>query len=217
MHKAGFKRPSPAMVMAVIALIAALGGTAWAKSGELGINSVGTRQIKAKAVTTPKLAEGAVTGAQVAGKTLSGANIEVSQLGTVPTVSNANNAGDAQKVGGHNATCPANTTLVRGVCFDSSPSGPVTGVQNAAIACANRGGWLPTPQELYSARGVLNLGDGTGTHSEFTDSLSANTSGTEYGTTVVNATEEKFVLNEDPKTKELVANYEYICAYPLVR
>jgi hypothetical protein len=216
MHKAGFKRPSPAMVMAVIALIAALGGTAWAKS-ELEKNSVGSRQIQAKAVITSKLGEGAVTGAQVASKTLDGSNINANELGTVPTVTNANNAGDAQKVGGHNATCPSGTTLVRGVCFDSSPSGPVSGVQNAAIACANRGGWLPTPQELYSARGVLNLGDGTGTHSEFTDSLSANTSGTEYGTTVVSATEEKFVLNEDPKTKELVANYEYICAYPLVR
>ena len=214
MHKAGIKRPSPAMVIAVIALIAALGGTAWAA---LGKNSVGSRQIQAKAVTTAKLADGAVIGSKVAPHTLSGANINVNELGTVPTVSNANNAGDAQKVGGHNATCPAGTTLVRGVCFDSSPSGPVTGVQNAAIACANRGGWLPTPQQLYSARGVLNLGDGTGTHSEFTDSLSANTSGTEYGTTVVSATEEKFVLNEDPKTKELVSNYEYICAYPLVR
>ncbi len=214
MHKAGFKRPSPAMVMAVIALIAALGGTAWAA---LGKNSVGSRQIQAKAVTTAKLADGAVIGSKVAPHTLSGANINVNELGTVPSVSNANNAGDAQKVGGHNAICPAGTTLVRGVCFDSSPSGPVSGVQNAAIACANRGGWLPTPQQLYSARGVLNLGDGTGTHSEFTDSLSANTSGTEYGTTVVSATEEKFVLNEDPKTKELVANYEYICAYPLVR
>ena len=65
------------MVMAVIALIAALGGTAWAA---LGKNSVGTRQIQAKAVTTAKIANGAIIGSKVAPHTLSGANINVGEL-----------------------------------------------------------------------------------------------------------------------------------------
>jgi hypothetical protein len=50
------KRPSPAMIVACIALIVALGGTAWA----VAANSVGTTQLKDGAVTKPKLASGAV-------------------------------------------------------------------------------------------------------------------------------------------------------------
>jgi hypothetical protein len=46
-------RPSPAMVVAVVALIAALGGTAFALK-------IGTKQLKNGAVKTKKLANGAV-------------------------------------------------------------------------------------------------------------------------------------------------------------
>jgi hypothetical protein len=49
-------RPSPAMIVACIALLSALGGTAWA----VAANSVGTTQLKDGAVTKPKLASGAV-------------------------------------------------------------------------------------------------------------------------------------------------------------
>ena len=49
-------RPSPAMIVACVALIVALGGTAWA----VATNSVGTRQLKNGAVTNPKLAANSV-------------------------------------------------------------------------------------------------------------------------------------------------------------
>lgn len=42
------RRPSPAMVVALVALVCALTGTAWAA---LGKNSVGTKQLKSNAVT----------------------------------------------------------------------------------------------------------------------------------------------------------------------
>ena len=61
--KIRFGRPSPAMVVAVVALVAALSGSAYAA---LGKNSVGTRQLKAKAVTAGKIANNAVTSAKVA-------------------------------------------------------------------------------------------------------------------------------------------------------
>ncbi len=44
------KMPSPAMVVGIIALIVALTGTAFAGGFKLGKNSVGSRQLKAKAV-----------------------------------------------------------------------------------------------------------------------------------------------------------------------
>ena len=47
--------PSPAMVISLIALFVALGGTSYAAITALPINSVGTKQIKNGAVTAAKL------------------------------------------------------------------------------------------------------------------------------------------------------------------
>jgi hypothetical protein len=48
-------RPSPAMVIACLALVVALSGTSYAKILALPLNSVGTPQLKASAVTSPKV------------------------------------------------------------------------------------------------------------------------------------------------------------------
>src|SRR5512133_1733431 len=57
--------PSPAMIVALVALIVALAGSAYAAkkigSRQLKRNAVTTKKIKNKAVTTAKLANGAVT------------------------------------------------------------------------------------------------------------------------------------------------------------
>ena len=55
------RMPSPAMVVAVAALVVALGGSAWA------VTKIGTAQIKNNAVTTPKLKNKAVTAAKLKG------------------------------------------------------------------------------------------------------------------------------------------------------
>lgn len=57
-------RPSPAMVVACIALTVALGGTSYAAI-KLPKNSVGTKQLKTNAVTSPKVKNDAITGADV--------------------------------------------------------------------------------------------------------------------------------------------------------
>jgi hypothetical protein len=196
------------MVIAAIALIAALSGTAYAA---LGKNSVGSRQLKAKAVTTGKLADNAVNSAKVAKGSLTGADINVDALGTVPSAVNASNAGNSNTVGGHSASCPGGTTLIRGVCFDSSSNGPVNGVKAAADACAAKGGYLPTPMALYSVRQVINLGTGVGSDHQFTDSYySLAGSGSNYETIVIDGTGKISELEVDQASK-------YICAYALVR
>jgi hypothetical protein len=207
MHKAGIKRPSPAMVVAVIALITALSGTAWAA---LGKNSVGTRQLKAKAVTTGKIANNAVTGVKVAPNTLTGANINVNALGVVPSATNAANAENANTVDKHSASCPTDTTLIRGICFDSSANAVVSTLKEASDACAAKGGYLPSPMELYSTRGVLNLGTGVGNDHQYTDEIYANTAGTNYSTVVVDGTG---AITE----QSITTPSKYTCAYPLVR
>ena len=54
-------RPSPAMVVACIALLVALGGTSVAAVSALAPNSVGTPQLRPAAVTTIQGADGPVT------------------------------------------------------------------------------------------------------------------------------------------------------------
>lgn len=205
--KGRWGKPSPSMAVALLALFIALSGSAYAAIAK---NAVGTRQLKSKAVTTGKIANNAINSAKVADHSLTGADINIAALGTVPSAQSAQSAANADTVGGHGASCPANTVLLRGVCFDSSPGPLVNGVQAAADACAAKGGWLPTPLELYSTRATINLGTGTGTDHTFTDSYYGNTTGGSYRTIVIDGTGS---LSE----QETAAAAHYVCAYPLVR
>jgi hypothetical protein len=63
MRRAKFSMPSPAMIVACVALIAALGGSAYAA---LSKNSVKSKQIAPKAVGTSELAKAAVKGSKIA-------------------------------------------------------------------------------------------------------------------------------------------------------
>lgn len=76
--------PSPAMVVACLALIVALGGTSYA-AVRLPANSVGTKQLK----------KGAVTGVKVKSNTLTGTQINESRLGKVPSAGSADTAASA--------------------------------------------------------------------------------------------------------------------------
>jgi hypothetical protein len=201
--------PSPAMIVAVIALIAALGGSAYAAT-KLGKNSIGSRQLKAKAVTGAKIANNAVNSTKVSNSSLTGQDINLGALGTVPSAVSSSQAGNANTVSGHPATCPGGTILIRGVCFDAASNPQVTDVKVAADKCAEKGGYLPDPLELSSAKGVLDLGkEETSTDRQYTDTYYANTSGSAYSTI--------FVTQNEMKEGAFDANAEYICVYPLVR
>jgi hypothetical protein len=76
--------PSPAMVVACLALTVALGGTSYAAI-KLPRNSVGTAQLK----------RGAVTGVKVKRNTLTGTQINEGSLGQVPSATRAVTAEDA--------------------------------------------------------------------------------------------------------------------------
>jgi hypothetical protein len=75
--------PSPAMTVACIALIVALGGVSYAAS-VLPKNSVGTFQLKKKAVTGAKLKKNAVTSAKVKNGSLLAADFRAGQLPAGP-------------------------------------------------------------------------------------------------------------------------------------
>lgn len=89
MSKLWAKRPSPAMVVALIALFAALGGSAYAAK------KIGTKEIKANAITTGKIKKNAITTSKIKKEAVTGAKINESTLGVVPSATNATNAVNA--------------------------------------------------------------------------------------------------------------------------
>lgn len=109
-------RPSPATAISIVALFVALGGTSYAvtalprnsvgsnqlrpravKESDLANRSVITRKLAGQAVTTAKLARGAVTGDRVAPDTLGGPQIDESTLSTVPFATEATRARTAER------------------------------------------------------------------------------------------------------------------------
>jgi hypothetical protein len=200
-----------ANVISTLCLFLFLAGGSALAAG-LAKNSVGSRQLKAKSVTTGKLANGAVNGSKVARNSLTGANINLSQLGTVPAAANATNATNSNTVGGHSAACPAATILIRGLCFDSQANPPAANVEAATEACAAKGGWLPGPMQLYSVRAQLNLGNGIGAAGhQYTDDF--------YGTVGGGSADRVVVLNGTGAREELLASQPsaYYCVYLLLR
>ena len=76
-------RPTPATVISLIALVVAMGGTSYAAIS-LPANSVGTTQLKKKAVTRKKLAANAVTSAKVKNGALLAKDFKAGQLPAGP-------------------------------------------------------------------------------------------------------------------------------------
>lgn len=93
-----FRRPSPALVIAMIALFVALGGTGYAASQLNG------KSLKNGSVTGKKLKNKTITGAKVKPDTLTGQQIKESSLGTVPSAANATNAVNATTLAGKPAS-----------------------------------------------------------------------------------------------------------------
>jgi hypothetical protein len=97
MKRIRLRRPSFATTLAFIALMVALGGTTYAAL-KLPKNSVGSKQLKKNAVTGAKIKKNAVTGAKVKDQSLTGKDINLGQLGTVPTAQTANSLAPPEPV-----------------------------------------------------------------------------------------------------------------------
>jgi hypothetical protein len=97
------RRPSAAMVVAFVALLAALSGTAVALPGR---NTVDSGDIKNNNVRGKDIRRSAVGSSDVKNEALTGGDINESTLGKVPSATsadnatNANNAANADSVGG---------------------------------------------------------------------------------------------------------------------
>ena len=79
------RAPSPAIVIASLALLVALSGTSVAAISQLARNSVGPAQLKRNAVTNPKLASNSVRSAEVRNGSLLRVDFRPGQIPPGPT------------------------------------------------------------------------------------------------------------------------------------
>ncbi|MDX6584165.1 MAG: hypothetical protein QOI10_3349 [Solirubrobacterales bacterium] len=89
--------PSPATTIALIALVVALAGSAYAAI------KIDTPNIRRGAITANKLALGSVTNRAIAADAVTGDKVAEGTLGKVPSATNADQATDATTVGGMRA------------------------------------------------------------------------------------------------------------------
>ena len=136
--------PSPAMIVACVALFVALGGTSYAAI-VLPANSVGTKQIKKNAVTGAKIKNATLTGAKIKDASLTGADIVAASLGKVPSAASADSVVDGAvgptKLGAipgarvrrtAAVTIPGNASGSTVLSYDATPDFNVGGVFDTA-------------------------------------------------------------------------------------
>jgi hypothetical protein len=121
-------RPTYANVMSTVAVILALGGSAYA-AFKLPKNSVGAKQLKNASVTTAKLHRGAVNGSKVANNSLTGQQINAATLGKVPSAARAT-AADSATLAAHAASADSATAAANGaqrIDFSGQPTDAAPG------------------------------------------------------------------------------------------
>jgi hypothetical protein len=152
MKRSGWLRPSPALVIACLALFVALGGTV------LAATKIDGKTIKVKSLPGNRLEPGSVPGNRIAPGSLNGSRIKVDTLGEVPsaahagaadsarhadTATAADHAADATTINGHAVGCGPGRRQYAGACWDMQPNFTPLNAVEAAAACATQGGELP--------------------------------------------------------------------------
>ena len=130
MHRLLPHRPSPAMVVACIALIVALGGTSVAAVDAIAPNSIGPAQIKANAVSTSELKNGAVTNPKLRNNAVTGAKVQNQSLTAADFVAGSLPRGPAGPAGPAGAAGPAGP---------AGTIGPITVRQGTVVVAGGSG------------------------------------------------------------------------------
>jgi hypothetical protein len=146
------RRPSPALVIACLALFVALGGTVMAAT------KIDGKTIRIKSLPGNRLAVGTLPGNRLVPGSVKAAQIDVGSLGQVPSAAHADSADDARRaqtaaaadhaadateVNGRSVGCPELTRGFAGACWDLRASGAAVTAREGASLCAARGGEMP--------------------------------------------------------------------------
>lgn len=229
--KQGKRLPSPALVVAALALFVALGGTVYAaKKAKLDgrairVKSIPGNRVKPHSIAANRLKPNLLAGLGGHDGKIIGAEIDLQSLGQVPsaahaetadraqsaadaeTAQNAVNAINAQTINGHKAGCLPGTQQFAGACWQSSPSETALSAPAAAASCAAQGGTLPEPLQLaaFAQEPGVNLDKGD----EWSSDIPVVSSPGLYGVVTVSASAEVFFTASTNTRK-------FRCVIPLV-
>jgi hypothetical protein len=131
------RKPSPALVISIIALFLSLGGTSYAAIS-LPAKSVGTKQLKDGAVTSAKVKNGAVTAAKINSSGLKVAS--ATHADTATTATTATTAANATAA----ATAATASGVAAGAITDSAFSGTGAGAVAEAGGTVTIAGTTPS-------------------------------------------------------------------------
>jgi hypothetical protein len=168
------KLPSPALVVACVALFVSLGGvsygvaTGFIDSREIKNNTIRTQDIRNSEVRGRDIRNSTIQGADVAFNTLKAADIDEASLGKVPSATSADSAASVATV----KTFPR-TQVASGGAVTLVTQGPLT----LTAACVDVGGQttarlrVQTTEANAAATGnpTVNPGDGAVTVGELAD------------------------------------------------
>ncbi len=222
----GLRRQAPALLVASVALVAALGGSVYAAAKINGraikVKSLPGNRLAPASLPGNRLKPGTIPADRLAPGSVGGNQIDVSTLGQVPSAVHADsadsardaqtalyavNALDAVRVNGYSAGCTPPDRFFAGACWQSGSSEAALTAPAAALACATQGGELPNALALaaFSQQPGIALAAGD----EWTSDLT-NVSGPGlYGVVTVSPSA---TIGSEIST----ATKKYRCVIPLV-
>jgi hypothetical protein len=172
MHRRPHRRPSPAMVIALIALFVALTGSAYAAL-RLPRNSVGSAQLRRGAVTKAKLRTNAVTSSKVKDHSLRAQDFRRGLLsGAVPNV--VTRYGPVETVDDHAALvsfagCHAGEVATGGgwTFPNGDPGNPNYFIDGNEPAVVLGGGYTPPGDGGQASGWLISITNNTGSSFDF--------------------------------------------------
>jgi hypothetical protein len=226
LERSRWRRPSPALVVACLALFVALGGTV------LAATKIDGRTIKVKSLPgnrlTPgslpgnRLAPGTIPGNRLTSKSITGAQIDITTLGQIPSADHAtsadtarraesataaDHAADATKLNGHSVGCDEGQREFAGACWDIRLRTAQLTATEAAALCGREGGELPGPTTLLAFNGLPGVPADTG--GEWTDAVNAEYAGI-FSPVIAEGVEEM-------RPESRFARAHFRCVTPLLR
>jgi hypothetical protein len=178
MKRRRLPRPSPALLIACLALFVALGGTVLAATKIDGrtirVKSLPGNRLTVGSLPGNRLQTGTIPGSRLAPGSVKARQIDVGSLGPVPSAAHADSAdsarraqtaiaaehaADATTINGRAVGCREGRREFGGACWDVRPSVAAMTAAEATAACAAVGGELPEALALsvFASQPAINL------------------------------------------------------------